>query len=263
MDNFVDERDYKLLEKDKYTFFILSLVMGGQCEKLLTDHERLIVCYTCKPYPVWIWTPDDASQDELERAYQLAIENGWLDGEHRFILKYDVARYFIERANADDKHLSIRTNMYAYNCPDLIKPSVIADGALHRCDVNNVDELVDILDSFHSELQMDQASRDEYRLQAEADIADGNVFFWKDKQENNVACCKYTTKDNLADIRLVYTRPQFRRKHYAENLVYQVTKIIKEAGYDPMLYTDADYAASNACYVKIGYVLKGKLCTIG
>jgi len=26
---------------------------------------------------------------------------------------------------------------------------------------------------------------------------------------------------------------------------------------------DADYVASNACYEKIGYVLRGKLCTIG
>lgn len=29
-----------------------------------------------------------------------------------------------------------------------------------------------------------------------------------------------------------------------------------------MLYTDADYKASNACYEKIGYDLIGKLCTI-
>ena len=33
-------------------------------------------------------------------------------------------------------------------------------------------------------------------------------------------------------------------------------------GYTPMLYTNADYTASNACYSKIGYVLRGKLCTI-
>lgn len=26
-----------------------------------------------------------------------------------------------------------------------------------------------------------------------------------------------------------------------------------------MLYTDADYVASNACYEKIGYVLRGKV----
>ena len=38
---------------------------------------------------------------------------------------------------------------------------------------------------------------------------------------------------------------------------------VDEAGYVPMLYTDADYVASNACYEKIGYILRGKLCTIG
>ena len=60
----------------------------------------------------------------------------------------------------------------------------------------------------------------------------------------------------------MYTRREERRKHYAENLVYQVTMIAKKAGFMPMLYTDADYVASNACYEKIGYKLRGKLCTI-
>ena len=49
----------------------------------------------------------------------------------------------------------------------------------------------------------------------------------------------------------------------AENLVYQVTMKTKEAGFVPMLYTNADYEASNACYEKIGYVIRGKLCTVG
>ncbi len=30
-----------------------------------------------------------------------------------------------------------------------------------------------------------------------------------------------------------------------------------------MLYTDADYVVSNAWYEKIGYILRGNLCTIG
>ena len=67
----------------------------------------------------------------------------------------------------------------------------------------------------------------------------------------------------MASVNLVYTRPEFRRRHYAQNLVYQVTKQIRETGRAPMLYPDADYAASNACYEKIGYVLRGRLCTIG
>lgn len=71
------------------------------------------------------------------------------------------------------------------------------------------------------------------------------------------------TPDDLASLSNVYTFPANRRKHYAENLVYQVTKIVEHAGAMPMLYTNADYAASNACYEKIGYMLRGKLSTIG
>lgn len=72
MDSFVNERDFKILEDDKYTFFVLRCIMGGKCELLLTDHERLIICFTCKPFPVWIWTPDNASEEEMEKAYQIA-----------------------------------------------------------------------------------------------------------------------------------------------------------------------------------------------
>ena len=67
----------------------------------------------------------------------------------------------------------------------------------------------------------------------------------------------------MASIGLVYTLPEYRRKHYAEHLVYQVTRKAEAAGFVPMLYTNADYEASNACYEKIGYVLRGNLCSIG
>ena len=70
MDRFVDERDYKLLENDKYTFFVLQRIIGEKCELLLTDHERLIVCFTGNLFPVWIWTPDNASKTEMEKTYQ-------------------------------------------------------------------------------------------------------------------------------------------------------------------------------------------------
>ena len=78
-----------------------------------------------------------------------------------------------------------------------------------------------------------------------------------------IASCQYAPTDDMASLNLVYTRETYRRKHYAEHLVYQVTKIAQDSGYTPMLYTNADYVASNAYYEKIGYVLRGKLCTIG
>lgn len=263
MDNFVDERDYKILEGDKYTFFVLRRIMGGRCELLLTDHERLIICFSGKPAPIWIWTPDDASKEEMEKAYQIAAEHSLLNGEYRFNLKYDLARFFIEKAAADGRMLSISTNMFTYDCQNPIEPTKIADGAIHRCNSGDLDELVDFMDLFHKEVGIDQKDRDGYRMDAKAFINAGNTFLWKDGQGNNVASCKYAPDGNMASINLVFTRPEFRRKHYAENLVYQVTKLAMNAGYVPMLYTDADYTASNACYEKIGYVLRGRLCTIG
>ncbi|MGN0295128.1 MAG: hypothetical protein ACI4D3_14105 [Lachnospiraceae bacterium] len=46
MDSFVDERDFKILENDRYTFFMLRHIIGGKSQLLLTDHERLIICFT-------------------------------------------------------------------------------------------------------------------------------------------------------------------------------------------------------------------------
>ena len=68
MDHFVDERDYKLLEKDRYTFSVLARIMGGECTLLLTDHEKLILCFSSDPHPVWIWTPDGAAEAKQETA---------------------------------------------------------------------------------------------------------------------------------------------------------------------------------------------------
>lgn len=262
MDSFVDERDLKILENDKYTFFVLRRIIGGKSELLLTDHERLIICFSGNPFPIWIWTPDDASEAEKEKAYQIASEYSLLNGEYRINLKYDLAMFFIERAAADGKTLSISINMFAYDCRNPVKPTRIADGLIHRCSREDLDELVDFLDLFHREVGIDQKDREGYRMDAEEFINTGNMFLWKDEQGNNVASCKFVPDGNMASINLVFTRPGFRRKHYAQNLVYQVTKLALDAGYVPMLYTDADYTASNACYEKIGYVLRGKLCTI-
>ena len=263
LDNYVDERDYKLIEQDKYAFFVLGRVMGGDCELLLTDHEKLILCFTCDPYPVWIWTPDDASEADMERAYRLASEHSFLDGAHHLNLKYDLARFFIQRAASDGKTLSISLHLYAYDCPKPVEPTVAADGDLHLCTGDDLEELVEFLDWFHEETGVDQTDRESYRAHAETYIHAGTMYFWKDAQGNSVACCKYAPSGTMAAINLVFTHPAFRRKHYAENLVYQVTKLALDAGYLPMLYTDAEYIASNACYEKIGYIPQGKLCTIG
>ena len=263
MDCFADERDFKILEKDRYTFFVLRHIFGGTCKLLLTDHERLIICFTKPPFPVWIWTPDDVSKAEMERAYQIVSENFLLNGEYHFNLKHELAKFFMERAALAGKSLSISMNMLAYDCRNPIRPKNIPDGSIHRCSMEDLDELVDFIDLFQRETGIDKNNREGYQRDAKAFIRTGNTFFWENEAGEHVASCKYATNGTMASVNLVFTRPEFRRKHYAGNLVYQVTKMIIDAGCLPMLYTDGDYAASNACYEKIGYVPQGRLCTIG
>ena len=263
MDNYADSRDYKLFEKDKYTFFVLRKIIDKPCELLLSDHKKLIVCYSGNPYPVWIWTADNVSAEEMDMAYSLVAESGLLDGKHNFIVKYQLAEHFIEKAAREGGSMSITKNMFAYNCLNPIKPEITADGGIHLCNSDDVEELTELLAMFHEETGVDRNSTDGYRRNAENDIKDGNIYFWKNKNGYSVASCKFTPNGDMASVNRVFTRPNHRRKHYAENLVFQVTMKAKEAGYIPMLYTDADYEASNACYEKIGYVLRGKICSIG
>ena len=262
MDTFADERDFSLLEQDRYTFFVLRRIIGGSCCTLLSDHENLIICFTGEPYPVWIWTADGAPAEIMEKAYRLAAENGFISNGRRFNMKYDLAEYMIRRAAEDGKELSVSTNMFAYDCPEPVAPSVKADGDIHRCTAEDLDELAEFLDMFHREIGIDRKDAAGYRTDANAFIDSGNMFLWKNAQGISVASCKYAPDGMMASINLVFTRKAYRRKHYAENLVYRVSTIVKEAGFTPMLYTDADYTASNACYEKIGYVLRGSLCTV-
>ena len=262
MDSLIDERDYALLKQDPYTFGVLRRIIGGECELLLTDHQRIILCYTTAPFPVWIWTPDDLTEKEAEQVYQLIAENGFLSSGHQMNIKYSLADFLIRRAEQDGKTLRITMNMFAYDCPAAIPPAIPADGKVHRCTPEDTDTLTDFIGRFHEETGVDIRTREAYHADAEAFIQSGDVYFWLDADGTPAASCKLTPEGEYSTVNLVYTRPECRRKHYAAHLVYDVTKRALDAGSMPMLYTNADYIASNACYEKIGYILRGKLCTV-
>lgn len=262
MDRFVDERDFHRLEADRYTFSVLSRVLHDSCSSILTDHERLILCHTVAPYPVWLWTPDGISDDEKEHAWQLAIQTFPPADGFRYNLKYELAEYFIARAHSADMKLGISTNMFAYDCPSVIPPAVPTDGHFHLCTPEDTEEAARMIYEFHDALAADQQSLERCRMKAEQHISHNAFYFWKNAAGEVAACCSHNTNGDLGCVGSVYTRPAHRRQHYAQHLVYQVTQLLADQGLTPMLYTDADYAASNACYEKIGYVLRGKLCTI-
>ena len=250
MDHDADGRDLRLLEGDRYTFAVLSRILPGPCAVTRTDHERFILCHSVAPYPVWIWTADGLSEAEKRRAWETLRSACPLSAGHTCNLKYELAEAFIDLARREGLRLRIATNMLAYDCPAPIAPAHPAQGRLHRCTAADTEEVAALIFEFHQSVGDARFDMDTCRRMAEQHIA-GHFYFWKDAQDATVACCSFNPNGDLGCVGSVYTLPAHRRRHYAQQLVYEVTRIIAEAGLTPMLYTDADYAASNACYEKM------------
>ena len=262
MDSFVNEKDFVLLNQDHCTFEVLMRILKGKCELIRSNHENLLLCHSESHYPVWIWTPDNTTDEVKQSAWELVCSLRPLGNGHRYNLKYELAEYFIEKATCEGVCAGISLNMFVYDCPSPVPPVTVSDGGIYCCTADDEEEAAAIIPYFYTETGDEEPS---YELRLEKVryfIAEKGFFFWKNKNGKTVACCSCKLNGRFASISSVYTFPDERRKHYAQNLVYQVTRKVSETGYMPMLYTDADYQASNACYEKIGYILRGKLCTV-
>ena len=262
MDSFVNEKDFELLHQDAYTFAVLDRILRGKCELVRADHRKLILCHSEKQYPVWIWTPDGMTEGEKEEAWKLAESCRPLAEGYRIIMKYELADYFMEKSREEGVNTGYYMQLYAYDCPEPIAPEQPVDGWMYKCTPEDAEEAAGLISLFTEEIGEGPLTHERSLEKARASITESEFFFWKDENGKNVACCSYKVNQRCATLNSVFTLPEYRRRHYAQQLVYLVTKRLKDKGYTPMLYTDANYAASNACYEKIGYILRGKLCDL-
>lgn len=261
LESYVDERDFQLLENDLYTFSVLSRILPGTCRVTLTDHKRFILCHSMPPYPVWIWTPDDLSKAEKQRAWEVSNSVCPVAEGYKYNLKYDLVDYFIAEGRKQGINIRIATNMFAYDCPAPIVPAQPADGYLYRCTAEDIEAAATLILEFHESIGDTRFDLATCRQIAADHIAE-HFYFWKNPKGATVACCAFRQNGDIGTINCVYTVPAHRRRHYAQQMVYEVTQLVSDSGLTPMLYTDADYVASNACYEKIGFILRGKLCMI-
>ena len=263
MDRFVNEKDYALLSRDRFTFDVMARNLSSDCRLILSDHENVVLCYSIPPFPIWIWTVDHCDESVKLKVWDLLKANDLLIPGCRFNVKHDLADWMIQKAVEDGISVVIEKNLMAYECTSPIKPSCETDGYLYRVQEADAEELTKLRMAFHAELRYDEQDEASYRQKSKEQLENHvPIFFWKNGEDKTVACSQYTTSDRSANIGLVYTLPEERKKHYASMMVYQITKMALDEGFTPMLYTDADYIASNACYQKIGYEFRGDLCTV-
>ncbi|MGN0395853.1 MAG: GNAT family N-acetyltransferase [Coprococcus sp.] len=263
MDTFVIENDFKLLEKDAFTFQVLQRIMAGNCKLILADHKNFILCYSTPPFPVWIWTEDNLEEDIKELIWDTLKQYDLLKTDIKFNVKYKFAEYLICKAKEEKLGAKIITNMLAYECRQPIVPHIQAEGKVYKCSSKDVDELTQMKKAFHDAIGIDKKDDEGYRKDAEEELKSIPVYFWKNSNGDTVATCNVRIDGDKASVGQVYTPIQHRRKHYAENVVYHAAKEAFDQGYIPTLYTNADYAASNKCYQKIGFEICGSLCMVG
>ena len=262
MDSFAKEKDFELLERDPYTFFVLNKILKQNCDLIRTDHRDLILCYSNHPHPVWLWTSDDCPDQIKDTAWDLVAEYLPFSSGYQIIMKSDTADYFVKKGEQTGVRVGVTERMYAYDCPSPVKPAVEADGELYLCTPDDVEEAASLRALFFEYIGKPIPTYDKLKENVIGHIERGTLFFWKNAKGETVSSCNYKVLGSLACIGAVLTKIGYRRKHYAQNMVYRVSDMISSAGLTPMLYTDADYEASNSCYEKVGYVPKGKVHTV-
>lgn len=262
MDSFANEKDRELLFPDRYTFNVLLKLLPRENRLLFSDHRDMILCYSEPPYPVWLWTRDNCPDQTIDKAWDLVAEYLPFSEGYRFIMKRDAAEYFIKRGKEAGPALGISMQMFAYDCPSPVKPSVEADGYFYRCTPGDVGEAASLRAEFFRETGEPAPPYEHIVETVRGHIERQSLFFWKDKSGVTVSCCNYKVTDDVGCIGCVLTKREYRRRHYAQNMVYQTAKLINDSGFTPMLYTNAGYLASNACYEKVGFELKGSVCTV-
>ena len=227
MDNFVNEQDFELLKQDDCTFQVLDRILKGPCDVIRSDHEKLILCHSEEPYPVWIWTPDGLTEAEKEAAWQLAESCRPMAEGYRGVLPGQ-GRGGRPAGRIPDADVCLRL-------PGARRPG--KDGGRRNV-----------------QMHAGGSGRGSRSVRAVLSGYRGNG--------RDQGTLPGAGNGDTATVGPVFTVEAYRRKHYAQNLVYRVTKRLLEKGFRAMLYTDAGYAASNECYRKIGYILRGRLCTV-
>lgn len=245
-------------QKDKYKFNLILKNLSSKELELYSDENNYIICRGSKTCRTWIWTKDNFDKDvvlEIEKLIELYLTDNVKD---KFTCKKELYDLLVERSfeylNLDDYF-----EMGFLMCYQ-VKKLKNYDGILDRPGKNDREVLVKYwFDDSHEMNIVNPITMDQARLDVEEFLSSDQFYVLRDSNGKIVCMAGYSLVENQAKISHVYTPVSERRKGYATNLIYLITKDILKKGYVPLLYTDYNYVPSNRAYINAGYEDKGIL----
>jgi len=253
-----------LLDGDRYTFAVMRNILGGMfgdAGKIVTDGSAVLLCYTCPPFPGWVWTKQAAPQEELARAWAVIRQELPPEAGYRINMRPEMAAYIM--STPEGGALRVDTRLNAYGCETLVPPTRAAQGDTYAVAMDALDLAAGWSQALSEEENLDLRPMEAHRREMAEFIDRKRLFMWKNPEGEPVAMCTVSENDDLAYVGNVYTAPAHRRHGYAANLVYRVTRILLRQGKRPALYVNAENAPAAACYEKLGYVQQGSIVTVG
>lgn len=261
--NCICDIDTSKLMIDEYVYSTLARILTYECDLTITDEEKFVICYSCAPYPVWVYLRGDATDMDREKVYLILKDNFGFNGEYTFNTGNDYADFLMERMKRDGYDFNVTLDLLAYRCTKTIPPSKNPEGYIRPATIDEVDFVAQMISDFREELKLDVMDMDAYKKSATSYINNQAFFLWIDKNGNRCGCCTFKDFGDKSAVGTVYTLPEDRRYGYASQLVYKVTNDVLNRGKIAVLYADKAYGPSNKCYMKLGYELMGSICTIG
>ena len=250
-----------ILKGEEINYSVLIMIMNNKSRKVYTDHKRIIICHSWEGMPVWVWAKEDATDCELKNIIECLNEEFSLSEGYTYNISYELLDK-LKQLDDGFKKAEIEMNMLSHRCDNVNEIESVCDGRARLADEKDVKVLCKLVYDFEYEAAGKALSEEEYKQRIQAMISDKTLYVWENAEGEIVSTTNIRMGDGMDTLALVYTKPEARRKGYALNLVHTVTKIIKDKGKLPILYTNADYIASNDCYKKVGYTVVGSLCTI-
>lgn len=259
----VDQSDAisSALLENNITYAVLHKILKRKCNKIFTNRESFIICYSSAPYPVWVWCKDENNLQDVEAIMQILVKNFPLESGYNIILSTALLAK-LKKYDARYNDCQLKMDLLSYRLDRLENAPYVCDGKIEIA--NKMD--IEILSRYYKEMTYEMEGL-EFDIQKSREvmaekIEKGNIYIWRNAKGDIVATTAKEDGEKYSKISLVYTVPQYRRMGYAINLVYRVAEEIFKGGLIPILYADGGYIASNSCYKKLGFYQVGSLCNI-
>ena len=255
-------QDSSLLQKDDaITFSVLVTILQGTCTHIYTNHESIIICYSMPPYPVWVWCKDVNNREDVQKIAECLKNEFPLEAGYTYNIGYDLLNA-IKEADTYFSKAEISTNLLSYRLDTIREIAYPCEGKRSMIGEPDKELAIKLWHDLSLEMLGHEHSVEFCRKKIEHHIEKQTLHCWRNESGEIVALTDRGDTGLYGKIGAVYTLPKHRRKGYAINLVHAVSGDILKDGLVPILYTDADYGASNSCYKKIGFEQVGSLCTV-